>query len=144
MGSFLLFLLPGGYKKQMTSSTPARKLACIILAAGKGTRMKSALPKPLHEVAGRPMVSHVIAACEALNPERIVVVIGPDMAEVAQAVKPHATAVQPVANGTGGAALAAKEHFKGFDGDILIVFADTPLVTPETMQRMVDLRRQVP
>lgn len=122
----------------------SKKLACIILAAGKGTRMKSALPKPLHEIAGRAMVSHVVASCEALNPDKIVVVIGPDMQQVAEAVKPHATAIQAVANGTGGAALAAKEHFKGFDGDILVVFSDTPLVTTETMQRMVDLRRQIP
>ena len=122
----------------------AKKLACIILAAGKGTRMKSALAKPLHKIAGRAMVSHVVATCEALNPDKIVVVIGPDMQAVADAVKPHATAIQQVANGTGGAALAAKEHFKGFDGDILIVFSDTPLVTSETMQRMVELRRQIP
>lgn len=122
----------------------SKKLACIILAAGKGTRMKSALPKPLHEIAGRAMVSHVVASCEALNPDKIVVVIGPDMQQVADAVKPHATAIQQTANGTGGAALAAREHLRNFDGDILVVFSDTPLVTSETMQRMVDLRRQIP
>jgi bifunctional UDP-N-acetylglucosamine pyrophosphorylase / glucosamine-1-phosphate N-acetyltransferase len=122
----------------------ARKLACIILAAGKGTRMKSALPKPLHEIAGCSMVGHVIAACEALGPDKIVVVIGPDMPQMAEAVKPHATAVQQSVNGTGGAALAAREHFRNFDGDILVVFGDTPLVTAETMQRMVDIRRQLP
>ncbi|MCC7036759.1 MAG: bifunctional UDP-N-acetylglucosamine diphosphorylase/glucosamine-1-phosphate N-acetyltransferase GlmU [Alphaproteobacteria bacterium] len=124
--------------------TNNKKLACIILAAGKGTRMKSALPKPLHEIAGRSMVAHAIASCEALNPEKIVVVIGPDMPQMAEAVKPHATAIQAVANGTGGAALAAREHFKNFDGDILVVFSDTPLVTSETMQRMVEARRQLP
>ena len=121
-----------------------KKLACIILAAGKGTRMKSALPKPLHKTAGRAMVSHVVSSCETLNPEKIVVVIGPGMESVAEAVKPHATAIQETANGTGGAALAAKEHFKNFDGDILVVFSDTPLVTAETMQRMVETRRQLP
>ena len=130
----------------MTSpaSTTSRKLACIILAAGKGTRMASSLPKPLHPLANRPMVGHVIAAAESLNPEKIIVVIGPDMAEMSAAVKPHTTVVQPVANGTGGAALAAKDHFKNFDGDILIMFGDTPLVTVDTMQRMVDARRQLP
>src|SRR5580698_6892103 len=96
-----------------------KKLGCIILAAGKGTRMKSAMPKPLHEVAGRAMIKHVIAAAETLNPDKIVVVIGPDMEQVSEAVRPHITALQPVVNGTGGAALAAKEHFKGFEGDIL-------------------------
>ena len=122
----------------------SKKLACIILAAGKGTRMKSALPKPLHPLAGRAMVQHVIAAAEGLNPDKIVVVIGNDMPDMIDAVKPHATAVQTVANGTGGAALAAKDALAGFDGDILIVFGDTPLVTTATLQRMVDIRRQFP
>lgn len=121
-----------------------RKLGCIILAAGKGTRMKSALPKPLHNIAGCTMVKHVITAAEALNPDKIVVVIGPDMEQAAEAVRPYATALQPVPNGTGGAALAAKEHFKGFDGDILVMFGDTPLVTTVTMQKMLDIRRQFP
>ncbi|HEX2752950.1 MAG TPA: bifunctional UDP-N-acetylglucosamine diphosphorylase/glucosamine-1-phosphate N-acetyltransferase GlmU [Alphaproteobacteria bacterium] len=122
----------------------SKKLACIILAAGKGTRMKSAVPKPLHPLAGRAMVQHVIAAAEGLNPDKIVVVIGADMPDMADAVKPHSTAVQAVANGTGGAALAAKDALAGFDGDILIVFGDTPLVTTATLQRMVDIRRQFP
>ena len=122
----------------------SKKLGCIILAAGKGTRMKSVLPKPLHEVAGRAMVKHAIAAAEALTPDKIVVVIGPDMERAAEAVRPYATAVQPVANGTGGAALAAASHFKGFDGDILIMFGDTPLVSAPTLQKMLDIRRQLP
>ncbi len=121
-----------------------KKLGCIILAAGKGTRMKSAIPKPLHEVAGRAMVQHVIAAAEALNPDRIVVIIGPDMEQMTEAVRPHTTALQSIANGTGGAALAAKDHFKGFDGDILIMYGDTPLVSTSTLQKMVDIRRQFP
>jgi bifunctional UDP-N-acetylglucosamine pyrophosphorylase / glucosamine-1-phosphate N-acetyltransferase len=118
-----------------------QKLACIILAAGKGTRMKSALPKPLHAIAGRAMVSHVIAAVEELNPEKIIVVIGNDMPEMQAAVKPHTVAVQTVANGTGGAALAAKDALAGFDGDVLIVYGDTPLVTPGALQKLVDARR---
>jgi bifunctional UDP-N-acetylglucosamine pyrophosphorylase/glucosamine-1-phosphate N-acetyltransferase len=122
----------------------SEKIACIVLAAGKSQRMKSALPKPLHQLAGRAMVQHVIAAAEGLNPEKIIVVTGPGMEEMQQAVKPHATAIQQVANGTGGAALAAAEALKGFKGDILIVFGDTPLVTTETMKRMVDIRRQFP
>lgn len=121
-----------------------KELGCIILAAGKGNRMKSALPKPLHKVAGRSMVGHVIAAAEGLNPDKIVVVIGNGMEQLAEAVKPHQTALQQVANGTGGAALTAADHFKGFDGDILILFGDTPLVTTATLQRMVDIRRQFP
>jgi len=121
-----------------------RKLGCIILAAGKGTRMKSVIPKPLHAVAGRAMVKHVIAVAEALNPDKIVVVIGPDMEQTTEAVRPYATALQSIPNGTGGAALAAKEHFKDFDGDILIMYGDTPLVTTPTLQKMIDIRRQFP
>lgn len=121
-----------------------RKLACIVLAAGKGTRMKSSLPKPLHPIAGLPMVNHVIRAAEELAPEKIVVVIGNDMPQMAEAVAPHATCIQQVVNGTGGAVLAAKEHFAGFDGDILILFGDAPLVTPENLRRMVETRRQLP
>ncbi len=122
----------------------SKKLGCIILAAGRGTRMKSALPKPLHKVAGLPMIGHCIASAEALSPEKIVVVIGRDMEAMEAAVHPHATALQSEPNGTGGAALAAREHFKGFDGDILIMFGDTPLVTAETLQRMLDIRRAHP
>lgn len=128
-----------GDKKTMT-----KKLACLILAAGKGTRMKSALPKPLHKVAGLSMVGHVIKAAAALQPDRIVVVIGPDMPEMAQAVAPHATVIQPAPNGTGGAALAARDALAGFDGDILIIPGDTPLITADTLARMVDIRRQFP
>jgi bifunctional UDP-N-acetylglucosamine pyrophosphorylase/glucosamine-1-phosphate N-acetyltransferase len=121
-----------------------KKRACIILAAGKGTRMKSAHPKVLHKIAGRAMISHVIAAAEELTPDKIVVVIGPGMESLAQAVKPYATAIQADVNGTGGAVLASREHFKEFDGDILIVYGDSPLITASTLQRMIDLRRQIP
>lgn len=124
--------------------TTARKLACIVLAAGKGTRMKSAIPKPLHKVAGKAIIHHILSSVEALGPEKIVVIGGADMPEMAEAVKPHAVAIQQVANGTGGAALAAKDHFKNFDGDILIVFGDHPLVTADSMRRMIDIRRQFP
>lgn len=121
-----------------------RKLACIVLAAGKGTRMKSSLPKPLHAVAGLPMVNHVIRAAEELSPEKIIVVIGNDMPQMADAVAPHTTCIQQTVNGTGGAVLAAQEHFLGFDGDILILYGDAPLVTSDTLRRMVDIRRQFP
>ncbi|MDE1150934.1 MAG: bifunctional UDP-N-acetylglucosamine diphosphorylase/glucosamine-1-phosphate N-acetyltransferase GlmU [Micavibrio sp.] len=127
-----------------TTASNSKKLAFIVLAAGKGSRMVSALPKPLHRLAGLPLVGHVLAAAESLNPDKIIVVTGPDMPEMAEAVKPHITAIQSVANGTGGAALAAKDALAGFDGDILIVYGDTPLVTAATMQRMVDIRRQFP
>lgn len=119
-------------------------LACVILAAGSGTRMQSALPKPLHPVAGRSMLAHVIAAAESLSPEKIIVVTAPGMDQVREAAQPHRSAIQPAANGTGGAVLAAREALAGFDGDVLVLFADAPLVTPETLKRLVDARRQAP
>lgn len=122
----------------------SEKLACIILAAGKGTRMKSSLPKPLHPVAGRSMVEHVLAAARELNPEKIVVVIGPDMEDVADAVAPWPCAIQVTANGTGGAVLAAKQELEHFDGDIAVLFSDTPLITPDTIRAMIDKRREKP
>ncbi|MBV5336270.1 NTP transferase domain-containing protein, partial [bacterium] len=76
----------------MTSTQTNRPLACVILAAGKGTRMKSDMPKVLHKVAGRPMIGHVLAAVAALDPDQLVVVVGPGMEDVAAAVAPYPTA----------------------------------------------------
>jgi bifunctional UDP-N-acetylglucosamine pyrophosphorylase/glucosamine-1-phosphate N-acetyltransferase len=123
----------------------SKKLACIILAAGKGTRMKSDLPKPLHPIAGKPMVNHIIDACKSLNADRIVTVISPDTPVLEHALENHSEiAVQSVANGTGGAALAAKEHLNEFDGDILIVFGDTPLIKTKTLRDMITARHAAP
>ena len=113
-----------------------RKLACVVLAAGKGTRMKSDLPKVLHPIAGWPMIRHVLAACEALDPERLVVVVGPGMETVAKAVAPWPTAVQTNQLGTGDAVKAALPALDGFDGDVLVVYGDTPLITTDTLAAM--------
>ena len=117
------------------------KCAAILLAAGMGTRMKSDLPKVLHPVANRPMVSHILSALDALSPDRTVVVVAPDMAQVAETVAPAETAVQTEALGTGHAVLAARDAMEGFDGDVLVLFGDTPLLTAETMQNMLRARR---
>ncbi|MEK9646349.1 MAG: bifunctional UDP-N-acetylglucosamine diphosphorylase/glucosamine-1-phosphate N-acetyltransferase GlmU [Alphaproteobacteria bacterium] len=115
--------------------------AAIILAAGMGTRMKSALPKVLHPVANRPMISHILTTLEAVSPERTVVVVAPGMDRIAKAVAPAETAVQTEALGTGHAVLAAREAMADFAGDVLVLFGDTPLLTAETMQKMVAARR---
>ena len=115
--------------------------AAIILAAGMGTRMKSDLPKVLHPVANRPMVSHILSALDAVSPDRTVVVVAPGMDQVAAAVAPADTAIQAEALGTGHAVLAAREAMEGFDGDVLVLFGDTPLLTAETMQNMLAARR---
>ncbi len=109
----------------------------IILAAGHGTRMKSALPKPLHPIAGRPMLHHLIASCAAVF-DRIVIVTGPDMDNVARAAAPHAVAIQHDRLGTAHAALQAEALFG--DGEVAVLYADNPLITPETLRRLLARR----
>jgi bifunctional UDP-N-acetylglucosamine pyrophosphorylase/glucosamine-1-phosphate N-acetyltransferase len=119
----------------------ARKTAVVVLAAGKGTRMKSSLPKVLHPIAGRAMIHHVLDATVELAPERTVVVLGSGMDPVAQAVAPARVAVQDPPLGTGHAVLAAADALEGFGGDVLVVYADTPLVRPATFRTMLERRR---
>ena len=119
----------------------ANDLTVVILAAGAGTRMRSALPKVLHRIAGRPMVSHVVATAEALKPARLAVVIGPDHQAVAAAVAPHATAIQTRPQGTGDAVKAAREHLKGAD-EVLVLYGDTPLLTAATLRKLLAARRR--
>ncbi|WP_083747431.1 bifunctional UDP-N-acetylglucosamine diphosphorylase/glucosamine-1-phosphate N-acetyltransferase GlmU [Teichococcus deserti] len=109
--------------------------AAILLAAGLGTRMKSRLPKALHPLAGRPMLNHLIAACEGVF-DRVVVVVGPDMPALEAAAHPHATVVQAERLGTGHAALQAAPLLAGFEGDVAVLYADNPLITPQTLQRL--------
>jgi bifunctional UDP-N-acetylglucosamine pyrophosphorylase/glucosamine-1-phosphate N-acetyltransferase len=111
----------------------------IILAAGLGTRMKSALPKAAHHIAGRPMLAHLLAACTGVF-DRIAVVIGPDMPALEALAAPHPTAIQHERHGTAHAALQAAAHFG--DGDVAILFADNPLITPATLQTLLAARRR--
>ncbi len=112
-------------------------IAVVVLAAGAGTRMKSALPKVLHPLANLPMVAHVLANAAALKPSRIVGVIAPGATRVAEAFAPHPTAVQDRPLGTGHAARAALGALKGHDGPVLVVFGDAPLVTTESLRKLV-------
>ncbi len=123
-----------------TLHAPAAPLAAVILAAGKGTRMKSNLHKVLHPVAGRPMLLHLIAEVGALSPARIVVVTGAGREQVEAAVAPHgvAVAVQAEQLGTGHAVRQAEAALAGFAGDVLVLYGDVPLVTAGTMRRMVE------
>ena len=121
-----------------------RPIAAIILAAGKGTRMKSDLHKVLHPIAGRPMLLHLMAAVHALAPERMVVVTGAGREQVEAAVAPlgASIAVQAEQLGTGHAVAQAKDALAGFSGDVLILYGDVPLVTTQTMQAMLDRLNQ--
>jgi len=113
----------------------ARNSGCaVILAAGLGTRMKSALPKAAHRIAGRPMLRHLISSAEQVF-ARIVVVIGPDMGALADMAAPHAVVVQTDRLGTAHAALCAAPEFGA--GDVAILFADNPLIRPQTLRRLI-------
>lgn len=113
----------------------------IILAAGQGTRMKSVMPKVMHRIAGRPMIQHLIAACEVVF-ERIIVVAGPGMPELQKAVLPHASVVQAERLGTGHAARMAAPLLAGFTGDVAVLYGDNPLVSSATLERLVAARAE--
>ena len=120
----------------------ATKRTCLalVLAAGEGTRMRSALPKVLHKVAGRSLLAHVLASVGQAGADAIAVVVGPGRAdvaaEVAQIVPGAEVFVQTERRGTAHAVLAARAAIaRGYD-DVLIVFADTPLVQPQTFVAM--------
>jgi bifunctional UDP-N-acetylglucosamine pyrophosphorylase / glucosamine-1-phosphate N-acetyltransferase len=123
---------------------PTRPRASVILAAGKGERMKSPTPKVMHLVGGRTMVDRAIDVAEALGCERIVVVVGPHApavrAHVAARLGEAAIAVQDRPLGTGHAVLAAKERLAGFAGDVLVTYADVPLLTAQVVEPLFDLR----
>ena len=115
-------------------------VAAIILAAGKGTRMKSDLHKVLHPLAGRAMLLHLIDSVAALAPARTVVVVGAGREQVEKTVAPHGvmTAYQVEQLGTGHAVQQAEAALAGFDGDVLVLYGDVPLVPTATMRRMLD------
>jgi bifunctional UDP-N-acetylglucosamine pyrophosphorylase/glucosamine-1-phosphate N-acetyltransferase len=103
--------------------------------------MRSSLPKVLHELAGRPMLAHVLASVMALHPEKVVVVVGPEMERFPDAMLAHDTVVQSERLGTGHAVLAAGPQLAPLleqegDMDVLVIYGDTPLIRPETLRKM--------
>lgn len=107
----------------------------IIIAAGLGTRMKSALPKAAHKIAGQPMLAHLVRAAEQVF-DRIAVVVGPDMPLLEQLTAPHAVAVQRERLGTAHATLQAAPYFG--EGPVAVFYADNPLVSVETMRALLE------
>lgn len=123
----------------MTSET--RSLAVVVLAAGKGTRMESSLPKVLQPLMGKPMIQHLLQSVDRLNANPCVVVVGPDMGNVEQEVAPRPTVIQAHQLGTGDAVKAARESLQSFSGDVLVVYGDTPLISTQTLERLLAARR---
>jgi bifunctional UDP-N-acetylglucosamine pyrophosphorylase/glucosamine-1-phosphate N-acetyltransferase len=113
------------------------QFAIVVLAAGKGTRMKSALPKVLHKAAGRSLLGHVLTALKPLEAAKTVVVAGPDMQDVAAEAERFAPgskiAIQEERKGTGHAVLMAQDALAGFAGTVIVVYADVPLIRSETL-----------
>lgn len=129
----------------MSVKTKVKKekpLAVVILAAGKGSRMKSDTPKVLHKIAGLAMINHVVNVAESLNPAQIITVLAPDMKDVAQAVASHTVAIQKEANGTGGALRAAMPALKGFKGNVVVLLGDVPLITMKTVRALIKAKGQ--
>jgi len=115
------------------------KLTTIILAAGKGTRMKSDLHKVLHPIAGHPMLDHLMASAEQLNPARTVVVVGAGRDQIERALGGRAeTCLQEPQLGTGHAVQQAQSALGDLEGDVLILYGDVPFVRAATMQKMLD------
>ncbi|QBI55832.1 bifunctional UDP-N-acetylglucosamine diphosphorylase/glucosamine-1-phosphate N-acetyltransferase GlmU [Streptomonospora litoralis] len=127
----------------MSVSRPA---AVIVLAAGEGTRMKSRLPKVLHEICGRSMLGHVLAAADELDPQRTVVVVGHARERVVQHLKDTApavsTAVQEEQNGTGHAVRMAVEELAAqgvtLSGTVVLAYGDTPMLRGRTLSDLVE------
>lgn len=118
------------------------KIAAVILGAGKGTRMKSDLPKVMMPVCQKPMIRHIIETLEAVKVDEIVTVIAPDGDIVKQEVAPHKTCIQDKQLGTGHAVKCARAALTGFKGDVLVIFGDQPLYTSDTISKMLAKRRE--
>ncbi|MET4131323.1 bifunctional UDP-N-acetylglucosamine pyrophosphorylase/glucosamine-1-phosphate N-acetyltransferase [Porphyrobacter sp. MBR-155] len=120
-------------------TTTTHPFAAIILAAGKGTRMKSDRHKVLHPIAGRAMLDHLMTSVEELGPERLAVVVGAGRDQIEAAVGARAaTCLQEPQLGTGHAVAQAEGALAGFAGDVLVLYGDVPFVKAATMRAMLE------
>src|SRR5438045_2363702 len=117
----------------------ADELAAVVMAAGIGTRMKSAIPKHLHQLLGRRMVDWVVDAANGAGVERLVVVTSPQMSDLLEGVE---VAVQEEPLGTGDAVRSARSALDGFGGDVLVLNGDVPALRPETIRALVETHRE--
>lgn len=114
--------------------------SAIILAAGKGSRMKSELPKVLHRLNGKPMVQYVLEACQSANVENLVLVVGHKAKSVINEIGEHYTyALQEEQLGTGHAVMCTREFLENKEGTTLVLCGDTPLITSETISKLIEM-----
>ncbi len=118
--------------------------ATVILAAGQGSRMKSDLPKVLHKIAGAPMLWHTMQCAAQIEADQTIMVVGHGGAETTKAAYEYNADAKIVwqkePNGTGHAVLQAQAELEGFDGDVIVLYGDTPFIRPETLQKMLAAR----
>jgi UDP-N-acetylglucosamine diphosphorylase/glucosamine-1-phosphate N-acetyltransferase len=122
----------------------SKPIIAIILAAGRGKRMKSDLPKVLHKLCGKPMVEYVIETAKKVGVEKIILVVG-HKREKTQKLLKHLDVefvIQEEQLGTGHAVMQAKKHLANFDGDILILCGDVPLLKSDTVRRLLEEHRR--
>src|SRR3954471_1642954 len=120
--------------------TDQRRFAVVILAAGQGTRMRSDTHKVLHPIASRPLLLHLLDRVDALGADKRVVVVGKGREQVERAItgRDVTIAFQAEQKGTGHAVQQAAQALAGYDGPVLVLYADTPFVEAETLRRMLD------
>lgn len=119
------------------------KLKTLILAAGKGTRMKSDMPKVIHKVNGVPMITKIIDTLSGLNPEENILILGHKKEEVLKVVGENCDYVlQTEQLGTGHAVIQAKEKLEGYDGDVMILCGDTPLLRESTLKSLYEYHKE--
>ncbi len=130
----------------MMTANHQRDVAVLVLAAGQGTRMNSQVSKVMHQLGNRPMIDHVLSLAVELNPAHIIVVVGSEMNDVAEAVNSNFGKVRTIEQreqlGTGHAVLTAQDMLSNFSGDVLVLYADTPLIERGTLERLLDARRE--
>ena len=113
-------------------------IAAVVLAAGKGTRMKSHLPKVLHKIGGKSMLEEVLSTADKLNPERVVVVVGFGADKVRAILKEDIRSVEQKEQlGTGHAMMQAMPALEGFQGDVVTLYGDVPLLTASTLDELL-------
>ncbi len=116
-------------------------LAVVVLAAGEGTRMKSSLPKVLHKICGRPIISYIINAVQNLNPVKLIIVVGHQKEKVMENLDDGIEVVaQESQLGTGHAVLVVEQYLSDYEGSVLVLSGDSPLIKSETLLELVRLR----
>ena len=114
-------------------------IAAVILAAGKGTRMRSTRHKVLHSIGGRPMIEHLLASLDTLAPQHVVAVVGEYREQLREQLGERVSyAMQDAQLGTGHAVQQAQQALDGFSGDVLVLYGDVPFVRPRTMRAMIE------